>query len=316
MGSLVRADWLRIRRRWDVWLIVLGVPLLALAAYLNGALNPGTFQVQTSGDVPPDLQAQIKAQEAAMHAFYALPWQFPRSIVTILTGASFWLALGSAFLAASLLGNEFGWGTIRNVVLFRPDRSRYLAVRLGWLAALLLASLAAVVALGAVLPAIVRVDPGDPNALKNLDPSQFGTYGAVGPVSLGGALIYAGATAATAAAAIALAGAFALKFRSAASGILGAGIYVAAEGVFIGLVGPRLSGDLRYVPQLSLMNRLAGLLGDATNAAGLGTPADASSQPAWYVSLPPAVGAVVLAVWIAGLLTLCFLLLRRADIHE
>jgi ABC-2 family transporter protein len=318
MLSLVRADWYRIRRRWDVWLIVLGVPALAALAYLNGALAAGGSQFQTSsvGDVPPDLQAQIAAQSAAMQYVAALPYQFPRSIVTLLSGATLWLALGSGFLAASLLGNEFAWGTIRNVVLFRPDRSRYLAVRSLWIAGLVVASLAVMIALGAFLPTLVPVAPGDPTAISKLDPNQGIPYGTVGSVDLGGALLIGAATAATAAAAVALVGLCALKFRSAASGMLGAGIYVVAEGVLAGLVEPHLTGNLRYLPQLSLMNRLEALVGDATRAAGLTNLGDQGSPPGWYVTLPPPLGVAIVAVWIAGLMALWFLVLRRADIHE
>jgi hypothetical protein len=317
MLSLVRADWLRIRRRWDVWIIVLGIPALALLAYLNGALTAGNMQVQYVGDVPPEFRAQMAAQDAAMRAFNALPYQFPRSIVTVLEGATVWLVLGAAFLAASLLGHEFGWGTIRNVVLFRPDRRGYLAVRLLWIGALVAAIFLALVSLGALLPVIVRVDPGDPAALKNLDPSQgWIPYGPTSPVSLGGAFLVAGAFLVPAVAGVALAGFCALKFRSVASGLLGPGIYVAGEGVFVGLVMSRATGDLRYLAQLGLTTRLAALVGDAQQAAGLvSANGGTSSSPGW-VALPPLVGASIVAVWIVGLIALWFVVLRRADIHE
>lgn len=316
MLSLVRADWFRIRRRWDVWIIVLGIPALALLGYVSGTLSAGNMQVQYLGDVPPELQAQQAAQDAAMRAYAALPYQFPHSIVTTLQGATLWLILGAAFLAASLLGNEFGWGTIRNVVLFQPDRIRYLAVRLLWIVGLVFVTFLAVVALGALLPAIVRVDPGDASALENLDSNMgWGPFGPISSVSLGGALLVAGALLVSAAAGLALAGLGALKFRSAASGMLCAGIYAAAEGIAAGLVMSRATGDLRYFPQLALTTRLAALVGDAQQAAGLVAGGGQSSSPGW-VALPPLVGASIVAVWIVGLVALWFVVLRRADIHE
>jgi hypothetical protein len=317
MLSLVRADWFRIRRRWDVWIIVLGIPALALFAYVSGALSSGNMQVQISGDVPPEFQAQMAAQDAAMRAFNALPYQFPRSIVTVLEGATTWLVIGAAFLTASLIGHEFGWGTIRNVVLFQPDRSRYLAVRLLWIVGLVVAIFLALVALGALLPALVRVDPGDPAALTNLDPSQgWVPYGPTASASLGGALLVAGAFLVSVAGGVALVGLCALKFRSVASGLLGAGIYVAGEGIFVGLVMSRMTGDLRYLPQLTLITRLTALVGDAQQAAGLTSGGGGmSSSPGW-VALPPLVGASIVAIWIAGLIALWFVVLRRADIHE
>ena len=317
MGSLLRADWLRIRRRWDVWIIVLGIPVLTLLAYYAGAMSAGNVHVFSSGDVPTELQTQIAAEEAALRAFSALPYQFPRSIATMVEGATMWLILGAAFLAASMLGNEFSWGTIRNVALFRPDRLRYLGARLAWLVGLILVTFVAVVALGAIVPALVRVDPGNPAALTG-DPSIMGMFppGPTGPVSLGGALLVAGSLFCMALAGMALAGLAALKFRSTASGILVAGIYAIAEGILASLWMSRAAGDLRYVPQMGLTIRLSALLGDAQVAAGMSAGSGGQTSSAGWVALPPLVGAAVLAIWLFGLLGLWFVVLRRADIDE
>jgi ABC-type transport system involved in multi-copper enzyme maturation permease subunit len=252
-----------------------------------------------------------------MQAFSALPYQFPRSIATMVEGATMWLVLGAAFLAASLLGSEFSWGTIRNVALFRPDRLRYLGARLAWIVGLVLVTFVVVVALGAVAPAVVRVDPGNPAALTQ-DLSGMGGLppGPTGPVSLGGALLVAASFFCLALAGIALAGLAALKFRSTASGILGAGIYAIVEGIAASLWMSRATGDLGYVPQLALTVRLTAFLGDAQVAAGLNTGnGGQSSSPGW-VALPPLVGAAILAVWLFGLFGLWFVVLRRADIDE
>jgi hypothetical protein len=321
MGSLLRADWLRIRRRWDVWIIVLGIPALALLAYVAGAISAGNVNVQTFGDVPPEYQQQIAAEaaaeEAAQRAFFALPYQFPRSIATMVEGATMWLVLGAAYLASSLLGSEFSWGTIRNVALFRSDRLRYLGARLVWLVGLVLVTFAAVVALGAIAPAVVRVDPGDISALAK-DPYGQGwmPYGPTAQVSLGGALLVASTLLCVALAGMALAGLAALKLRSTASGMLGAGIYVIAEGIVANLVMSRATGDLRYVPQLALTTRLTALIQDARVAAGLSAAEGGPTASYGWVSLPPLVGAAVVAAWLFGLLGLWFVVLRRADIDE
>jgi hypothetical protein len=317
MGSLLRADWLRIRRRWDVWIIVLGIPVLTLLSYVAGAASAGTSHFQTVGEVPSEFQQQAAAQIAALHAFSALPYQFPRSIATMVEGATLWLILGAAFLAASMLGNEFSWGTIRNVALFRADRLRYLVARLAWLVGLILLTFVAVVALGAVVPVLVRVDPGNPAALTG-DPSIMGMFppGPTGPVSLGGALLVAGSLFCMALAGMALAGLAALKFRSTASGILVAGIYAIAEGILASLWMSRAAGDLRYVPQMGLTIRLSALLGDAQVAAGLTTAGGGQSSSPGWVALPPLLGAAIVAVWLLGLLGLWFVVLRRADIDE
>ena len=322
MGSLLRADWLRIRRRWDVWIIVLGIPALALFAYVAGALSAGNSYIQYGGDVPPDFLQHIAAQEAMQRALSALPFQFPRSIATMTQGATMWLILGAAFLAASMLGNEFSWGTIRNVALFRPDRVRYLATRLGWLVGLILLTFGVIVVLGMVAPLILRVDPGDPSALTSgqLNGDQFGgpmgPIGPIGPISLGGALLAAGSIVVVAVAAMGLAGLAALRFRSPATGMLVAGMYVVAEGIAAGLIMSRATGDLRYVPQMALSIRLGALISDVQVAVGLAASGSGPNGSPGWVALPPPVGLAIVAVWLVGLYGLWFVVLRRADIHE
>ena len=318
MGSLLRADWLRIRRRWDVWIIVLGIPALALLAYVASTHSGGGFSVQTSGDVPPELKQQFAAETAAQLALNALPFQFPRSIVTMVQGAMLWLILGSAFLSASLLGNEFTWGTIRNVVLIRPDRLRYLATRLVTLGGLLLLTFGVVTLLGALAPAVIRIDPGDPSALA--DPNALNMLGgpnqAIGPVTIGGALIVAGSMLVVAVAAMALAGLAALKLRSAATAILVAGIYAIVEGIVAALMMSRLPENLLFIPQMAFTVRITSLIQDAQVAAGLSSPGGGPTGSPGWDSLPPLVGAAILAAWILGLFGAWFVVLRRADINE
>ena len=317
MGSLLRAEWLRVRRRWDVWIIVVGIPALALLAYATSAHSGSNFSVQAVGDVPPELQQQMAAETAAGLALNALPFQFPRSIVTMVQGSMLWLVLGSAFLSASLLGNEFTWGTIRNVVLIRPDRLRYLGTRLMPLGGLLLLTFGVVTLLGAFAPAVLRVDPGDPSALS--DPNVLAGIGMpsqpIGPVSLGGALMVAGSMLVVAVAGTALAGLAALKLRSAATAMLAAGIYAIAEGIVAALMMSRLPENLRFIPQLALTVRITSLIQDAEVAAGVAAPGGGPTSSVGWISLPPAVGAAILAVWVLGLFGLWFVVLRRADIN-
>lgn len=317
MLSLLQADWLRIRRRWDVWIIVTGIPALALFGYFASAMSSGTNFV-TSGDVPPEFQQQLNAQMAAQHAFEALPFQFPRSIATMVQGAATWLILGGALLTATMIGSEFTWGTIRNVALFRADRLRYLTARLVWLVGLLAVPLLAMVVLGASAPAFIRVDPGDPSALA--DPAVSGMFGpsgtATGPVNVVGALLVTGSFAAVVVIAIGLAGLATLKLGSASAGMLAAGIYVAAEGLVAAYLTATLAGPLRYIPQMAISMRIAALLQDAQVAAGLAVADTGQGHPSGWVSVPPLAGLAIVAVWMIGLFGLWFVVMRRADIDE
>ena len=115
---------------------------------------------------------------------------------------------------------------------------------------------------------------------------------------------------------MALTGLVTLKLRSAATGILGAGMYVIVESTASALWMARATGDMRYLPQMALTTRLTGLITDAHDAAGLGTAGSGPTGSPGWVSLPPLLGAAVLGVWLVGLLGLWFVVLRRADIDE
>src|SRR5450759_927246 len=132
MRSLLRAEWLRQRRRLDLWGLLAGVVVLTLLGYFSGLANGIQYSGPPGEPVPPD----VLGQDALLRNQYT----FPASIATLLgmTGVgSFLLYLAGLYLGASWTGLEFSRGTIRNVVLARPGRVAFFAARLVALAAAL-----------------------------------------------------------------------------------------------------------------------------------------------------------------------------------
>jgi len=165
MGSLLRAEWLRIRRRWDVWINRPGIPALALLAYRRAHIQR-QFNVQTSGDVPPGVQQQIAAETAPASPSTRSRFQFPHSIVTMVQGSMPWLVRARlSFRRHSR--NEFTWGTIRMWCWIRPGPPPLPLYTTPYPGRLAPADIRLVTVMGALAPVVLRVDPGDPSALSD-----------------------------------------------------------------------------------------------------------------------------------------------------
>jgi ABC-2 type transport system permease protein len=148
MTGHLRADLIRLGARWDVRAFVLLLPIIASGAFVAGYLSvEGHYGWSPDGPMPPEVAAQI----AAEHARYA----FPASILTALGNAP-WVLFGLFFLVSGTIGLEFGWGTIRTALISAPGRGRLLLSRLVALGAIGGYALAALVAVGVVVPAVMR----------------------------------------------------------------------------------------------------------------------------------------------------------------
>lgn len=182
MRALLRADWLRLGKRRSLQAILLAIPLLAATFFLLGfrstdyqlffdetAERQSLTDQFSQGGVPADqvkdqvdqiidqerlgYQQQV-AQEQAVRATYA----FPASIPTLLGTAAFVYLLAMVLLAASTIGDEFSWGTIRTSLLAASNRRRWLTVRLVLLSGAAVVGMLLLLVLAAVLPlALVAV---------------------------------------------------------------------------------------------------------------------------------------------------------------
>jgi ABC-type transport system involved in multi-copper enzyme maturation permease subunit len=142
------AEIRKVRTRWLPYVVLLflvvgavvQIALFGLVAYLDERGDP------EYGPVPPGFRT------------FAFPW----SLNTLLDSGQFWGAVFIAFLIASVVSTEYGWGTVRAAVARGQSRERFLAWKLAGTALtcalLLLVALAIGMALSLFLTA-VRDEP-------------------------------------------------------------------------------------------------------------------------------------------------------------
>ena len=180
MSGMLRAEWIRFRKRSSIQVIVLAVPLLAAFMFLSGyasvgpeppPFDPAAVRAELIAQgygvgLPPDelekaLDDAVEAQrfpveQAREQNRIARSWfAFPQGIVTLL-GSGTLVLFALLLLTATTLGDEFGWGTIRTTLLASSHRARLLLLRLGAITAISVALVATLAALGVVLPLVVQ----------------------------------------------------------------------------------------------------------------------------------------------------------------
>lgn len=179
MSGLIRAEWLRFRKRRSIQIIVIAVPLLVafffFATFASVGDVPPPFDAEAvrarilaenfSGDFPPEELAQLLDDAVAQERFYfeqsrqqvitaRSSYAFPQSLVTVLgTGSFMFFAL--ILLTATTIGDDFGWATIRTTLLASSHRVRLLAVRFAALVAIAIGILGVLLLLGATLPIVL-----------------------------------------------------------------------------------------------------------------------------------------------------------------
>ncbi|HWP62890.1 MAG TPA: ABC transporter permease subunit [Candidatus Binatia bacterium] len=296
MRALLIAEWLRLRRRLDLWLVLGGVLGLVAFSFLSAGR---TEFAPIDPSMPPDLIAEIERQNAELarqmaqvRDRYLWPW----SLIEVL-GIGSVTFFGTAFVAVSWLGSEYTWGTIRNVLLAEPRRGRVFAARVSSIGLVALGQVAALLVLGAILPAFLSISgTGNPPPLSPI------------AVAATAAVVWLWAVAFAALGILAV-----VVTRSAVFAFVLATGYAFAEQVVANL-GFWQQAGLAFVPKLFLLARLTALRGDVEAAFGTTGPFAAPELPA--ERLDPLLGLGVLVLWIVGLLGLAAVVFVRADIRE
>ncbi len=290
MTSHLRADLIRLRGRWDTWVIGFGVPVLAAVGFVQGYLNVGSHY---GWDPSQPIPAEVIAAIAAERAGYA----FPHSLLSML-GSTPWLLVAAFFLTSMSLGLEYGWGTIRTSLLASPDRRRFLVARLTVLAVGGLAILASFVLLGLVLPDVLALTGNVPPPSPEVLPIQVAGAAVAGAIALGFALSFAAL--------------LAIATRNPALPLLISLIYFVLEGYVANLSQWR-ELHLELVARSLPFASVAALLGDSLDPAhyGIGAPNGAGG-----VNSPLVLSLVIVAGWAILFAVISDALLRRSDIHE
>lgn len=291
MSFLLRAEWLRQRRRLDLWLLPIAVLATAAWGWYTGlTAAERSLEMPPGFPVPPDLDEQI--------ARLRDPYAFPSSFHAMVTSA-FLGFVAVVHFGASWTGSEFARGTIRNIFLVHPLRLPFFAVRLLALAFLTLLVVLGLVAVSAILPILLGVT--STGTVPVPSPPGLAAYAAMAWFALW--FLALGATT------------VALLLRSAASAILVIFIYVLAELIVANAPIWRDVGRLAWLPQLLPIGRIVHALGDVAVATGFtaAPTGDASGPP---VVVPAPLGLAILAAWTALLLATLVWRVRTMDIGE
>jgi ABC-type transport system involved in multi-copper enzyme maturation permease subunit len=195
--GLIRGELLRLRRRRSLQVIVLAVPLLTgvimvlgynsiydqppfdATAYRQELIDQGLLVGMPPEDLEPLLQeaianqAQMMGQIAEQTALARASFTFPYSLVLVLGSGAFVL-FALVLLTATTIGDEFGWATIRTVLVASSHRRRFLLVRFLALAVAGLLIFGLLLAVGAVLPLVLAVPPSKlPAVMPAFDGGAF-----------------------------------------------------------------------------------------------------------------------------------------------
>ncbi|HXI79489.1 MAG TPA: ABC transporter permease subunit [Verrucomicrobiae bacterium] len=287
MMALLRADWLRLRRRRDLWVIFVLVLLIGgigfIAGYRTDVQDPPPFdRAQAEQDLEQsgyfegmsqeeidaarpqllaDQQAQAEADLAARNDEQLISlqkYEFPQSILAMI-GLGIAPIVALVLIATLVIGDEFRFGTVRTSLLAAGNRRRFLVSRLISLVAMTVGLYVALALLAVVLSFVLVVIGAE------LPPATM-------PLHPGPALALVGTEILSATVLIALAAALTVLLRSGALPLLIVVLgllletFIAALPVF--WPGKLLSG----VPQFFLTNAgrtLLARIGNATGAIGM-----------------------------------------------
>ena len=285
MNALLRADWMRISRRRDVWAVGALLVILTALAYGFGLSSAiASMDMGPPGRLPVDPVQRLG------------PFAFPQSIPGAIQNGQLLLLALSAYLAAAVTAAEFTYGTIRTSLLARHDRLGFVVARLVVLGALGLAALLLIVALGVVMPAAATLVGADLPAVAPVD-----VAGGLGLVAASWALLLLVIVIATLAA---------FATGNAGAGLLTVGLLYGVEAGVANLrtiVGEPWGAILELLPLASAGSLVSAAITAATDAPLVAPP---SADPT--LALP--VIALACVAWIVGIGALSALVLTRAEI--
>jgi len=327
MGGLIRAEWLRLRKRRSLLAIALAVPLLVafflLAGYFSipqaEPFDAAAARQQLIDDgigigMTPEEAEQLIAdlvesqrqnheQELQRVAFMRERFAFPQSVVTAL-GTGTFLMFALILLTATTLGDEFGWGTVRTALLANSQRRRFLAVRLGFLVATGAAVIVATGLLGVIAPLVLSLTGADLPVKTPVD------WTAIGVLALGETIVCA--------AVIGFSALVTVVARSGSLALVGALLYLVVEGAILALLSRfepfQQNGDLVWSLDLLPLHGLTTFINTASAAAsGLGNvPGEVLDRALDRAAVP----LVALLAWAALFWALAFRRFSRMDIVE
>jgi len=281
MIGLLRAEWLRLRKRRDLWLVALALVALSMVAYASGLSSAETnYGIPPGEQIPPEILEQIRQQR--------LRYAFPLSIGSVVQNGQILILALIAYVAAAVSGAEYSYGTVRTSLVAHADRRGFMIVRLAGLTVVGVVLIGLLVLVGALLPAIAMLSGTRFPAVVD---QEFGSLAGLVAVTF-----------LTACFVIGLTSLWVVLIRNAAVALVLTIAYVLSEGAIVGLI-VRAAGEesaIRWVLPVSDLQLLFGRVHDTAMGAAMPTPLAISLGIAW-----------VLATW-AGAVGV----LARSDIRE
>ncbi len=302
------AEWTRLSRRWDIGLVCALVLAACVAMYVGafraavdvmGVGNPGSWG-PVPGAPPPDdwfLAAMLSLRG---------PYAFPANLLTVLDYA--WLLpVVGVYTAVVTVGGDFGWGTVRPILIARRSRAAFLAQRSVAIAVVVSVCLAVLVAAGPVIQIAFGAFAGERFPAPGL---PLGTFAAVLGVRLVTALAFAAVAVFLAVATRSVSGGFAL---TAAFTAVNLGLQSLPPGGAAGVLRDlTLSGSAAAV-----LDRLRPAPLDVVVDYDVGALVPAAHQPlAPQHSLPPELAAAALLAWLVAAVAAAAWRLSSMDITE
>jgi ABC-type transport system involved in multi-copper enzyme maturation permease subunit len=331
MRALLHADWLRFRRRKDLWIIGIGILILSgvtfLAAYRTDSTDPQwptpaqiREEVMTfsdfSGMTPEEAAAQIdlmvadataqyesaKEESERQQAFALQKYDLSQAVFTMLGSATAPI-VALVLISTLVVGDEFRFGTIRTSLLAAGPRRRFLAARVISLFVMTVGLYLAVILLAALLALVLRLVGAEVTAPTT-------------PVDLGSGIAWLGAVVLATMVIISLGLALTVLLRSGALPLLIVVIAALTE-LFVAALPIFAPNEfLSGVPQVFLLRNirmLTGSLGMDTHAVAL---SDTGEMP-YQAFVVPMVGiAAVIAAWGILFLVIADRRLRTMDVVE
>ena len=331
MRQLLKADWLRFRRRRDFWVIGIGVALILgigfISSYRSDATDPPPFNEAEvrqqfgidsgyfNGVPPEDVEAQLEQIIADMRSSdeqNRQEWERQQAIALqkydilqspfTMVGAAI-APLIALILAASLaVGDEFRYGTLRTALLAAGNRRRFLGARLISLLAMTAGLYGALAVFGIVVAVVLRLVGAE-------------VVSSTTPVDLAAGLGWFGARILATVVVLALGTALTLILRSGALPLL---LIIVAALLELFLSALPIFGEKQFlagVPQAFLTTSIQTL----TTRLGYDTHAIALAQveaPRAVVELPLLVVAGIVVAWGALFVVTADWRIRRMDVVE
>ena len=285
MLRLLRSEVYRLRRRWMPWILLACIVLAGIGLYLLVyTAAQASLEAERSGAVPPQPGSQEAMTDLLRQMRPANVQGFGISLVS---------GIGSVMLiifAASHVGTEFGWGTLRTLLAHGAGRATFLGAKL-----LSIAGFGVLFIFVGVVAAIIGSYLATTIAAGDTSGLDLGAIASAAAKAYYTFLPY-----------MALAALIAVWSRSAGAGIAAGLVLYFTEGLIASLV-VQLNREYANIVNYGLSRNVTAITRDLT-ATGV-------TQDPSAIALPDAErAALVLAIYTAVFVALAFWRLRTRDI--